>query len=119
MRVIVSDLLFSGEPERYTALFSARQGRCVVFAPFCQAESDPDWGGDMEFMDAESLALHSRRVESGLLRRYRDAYARHFELWKIAALRHGLVMARVPAELDFPAALQLEALRTGAVEPWA
>jgi len=119
LRIFISDLLFAGEPERFTAVLSARQGRPVIFAPYCQAESDPDWDGNMEFIDAEALSHHPRRVEPALLRRYREAYARHFDLWKAASQRHGLAMARVPAEPEFPAALQLEALRNGAVEPWA
>jgi uncharacterized protein (DUF58 family) len=119
LRLFISDLLFAGAPEHFTALLSTRQGRPVVLAPYCQAESDPDWDGNMEFIDAEALSHHPRRVEPALLKRYRDAYGRHFELWKTAAQRHGLVMARVPAEPEFPAALQQEALRIGAVEPWA
>jgi uncharacterized protein (DUF58 family) len=119
LRVFISDLLFAGAPEHFTALLSARQGRPVVLSPYCQAESDPEWDGNMEFIDAEALSHHPRRVEPALLKRYRDAYRRHFELWKTAAQRHGLVMARVPCEPEFPAALQLEALRNGAVEPWA
>ena len=119
LRVLVSDLLFAGEPEKFTSAISARQGRPVVLAPFCQAESDPDWDGNMEFIEAEEQSHLPRRVEPALLRRYRDAYSRHFELWKAAAQRHGLALARVPCEPPFPAALQLEALRNGAVEPWA
>ena len=57
-------------------------------------------------------------MEPALLRRYRDAYTRHFDLWKAAAQKHGLALARVPCEPDLSAALQLEALRNGAVEPW-
>ncbi len=119
LRLFISDLLFAGEPQHFTALLSARQGRPVVLAPYCQAESDPEWDGNMEFIDAESLSHHPRRVEPVLLKRYREAYNRHFELWKAGAQRHGLVMARIPCEPEFPAALQLEALRNGAVEPWA
>jgi hypothetical protein len=119
LRVFISDLLFAGQPEQFTALLSARQGRPVVLAPYCQEESEPEWDGNMVFIDAETLSHHPRRVEPVLLRRYREAYGRHFELWKTAAQRHGLVMARVPCEPEFPVALQLEALRNGAVEPWA
>jgi hypothetical protein len=119
LRLFISDLLFAGEPERFTAVLASRQGRPIVFAPFCQAESDPDWDGNMEFIDAEARSHHPRRVEPALVKRYREAYARHFDLWKTAAQRHGLAMARVPAEPAFPAAMQVEALRQGAVEPWA
>ena len=118
LRVMVSDLLFAGDPLPLAGVLGARQGRPVVLAPFCQAESDPHWDGNMEFIEAEAQSHHPRRVEPALLRRYRDAYARHFDLWKAAAQKHGLALARVPCEPDLSAALQLEALRNGAVEPW-
>ncbi len=119
LRVLISDLLFAGEPDQFAILLGARQGRPVVLAPYCAEESDPDWDGNMEFIDAEVLTHHPRRVEPALLKRYREAYARHFDLWKTAARRRGLALARVPCGPDFPAALQLEALRNGVVEPWA
>ncbi len=119
LRVVVSDLLFAGDPQPLAGALGARQGRPVVLAPFCQEESDPAWDGNMEFIEAEELSHHPRRVEPALLRRYREAYARHFELWKAAAQKHGIALARVPSEPDFSAALQLEALRNGAVEPWS
>lgn len=119
LRLVVSDLLFAGDPQPLAGVLAARQGRPVVLAPFCRAESDPDWDGNMEFIEAEEQSHHPRRVEPALLRRYREAYVRHFELWKAASQKHSIALARVPAEPDFSAALQLEALRNGAVEPWA
>ena len=119
LRVLVSDLLFAGDPMPFAMALTARQGRALILAPFCEEETDPDWDGNMEFVEAEAGTLHPRRVEPALLRRYRSAYSRHFELWKAAAQRYGISLARVPAAPDFSAALQLEALRNGAVEPWA
>ena len=118
LRILVSDLLFPGGPEGSAAMLSGQHGRGVVLVPFCQAEADPAWDGNIDFEDVENGAHHPRRVDSPLLRRYLDAYARHFTLWKEVCQRHGVAMARVPSELAFPQALQLEALPTGAVEPW-
>ena len=72
------------------------------------------WAIDRQFQDLLSLYM-----EPALLKRYRAAYARHFELWKAAGQRYGVTLARVPSAPDLSAALQLEALRNGAVEPWA
>jgi uncharacterized protein (DUF58 family) len=119
LRIVVSDLLFAGDPQPFASALTVRQGRALVFAPFCQAETDPDWDGNMEFIEAEARSHHPRRVEPALLRRYRAAYGRHFDLWKAAAQRYGVTLARVPCAPDLSAALQLEALRNGAVEPWA
>ncbi len=116
MRVLISDLLFPAEPEVLLGALSGRNGRGVVFCPYAQEEAAPDWSGNYEFVDAESQQPHEHRVEPELLRRYTEAYARHFDLWKGAALKHGVTMARIPAEIDFIRALRTEGLSSNAVE---
>lgn len=116
MRVLVSDLLFPAEPEAVLAPLGSRNGRGIVFVPFCLEESDPGWDGNYEFIDAETRGEQQHRVEPALLQRYASAYARHFDLWKASAAKHGAALVRVPAEVDFQKALQAEGLMTGAVE---
>lgn len=116
LRVFVTDLLYPGSPEAVVLPLSVRHGRGLLFVPCCHAESDATWDGNYEFIDPESGSHHLRRVEPGLLKRYHQAYRRHFDFWKGACQRHGVVMARVPAEPDFQRALQGEALGAGAVE---
>jgi hypothetical protein len=98
------------------ACLSARNGRGIVFAPYAQDEADPGWDGNYEFIDPETSLPHEHRVESALLQRYESAYKRHFELWKAAALKHGIAMARVSAAVDFQKALQHEGIASGGVE---
>lgn len=116
LRVFLSDLLFPGEPETLLLPLSQSNGRGIVLSPAAVEEANPGWEGNYEFEDAESATLHERRVEADLLRRYLHAYTRHFELWKSAAVKHGVALARVPAEGDFLASLRLEAVSAGAVE---
>jgi uncharacterized protein (DUF58 family) len=118
LRLVVSDLLFPGGPEAAVPLLSGQHGRGVILAPFSLQESDPGWDGNIDFEDVETGLRQPRRVEPALLRRYHQAYARHFDLWKNACRRHGVMMARVPAAGTFPQSLQLEVLPMGAVEPW-
>ncbi len=116
MRVLVSDLLFPGEPEAIIQTLAARQGRGLVFAPVCREEAHPDWDGNYEFIEAESRQPHLHRLDPGQLRRYEAAYARHFDLWKACAAKYGLPLARVPAEPDLGVALRAEAVPASAVE---
>lgn len=116
MRVLISDLLFPAEPEPTLAPLSARNGRGLVFAPFTQQESAPSWEGNYEFIDAETQQPHEHRVESDVLQRYLHAYSRHFDLWKNAAAKHAIALARVSAEADFLTALRTEGIITNAVE---
>lgn len=116
LRILISDLLFPSEPEVLLGPLSHRNGRGIVFAPFSQAEADPDWDGNYEFQDAETTELHEHRIEPDLLQRYQQAYVRHFQLWKTGASKHGVALARVPAEVDFIQALRVEGISSGATE---
>lgn len=116
LRVLVSDLLFPTAPELSLTPLVANRGRAVLLAPFCKEESDPDWTGNIEFEECETMARDKRRVPAATLARYRDAYLRHFELWRDPCLRRGIAFARVAAEADFIQALRAEAASAGAVE---
>lgn len=116
LRVLISDLLFPAELDGLRAL-AAGQGRGVVFAPWCEAEARPAWDGNHHFEDIETGVLERRRVTPSLLRRYTEAYVRHFDTWRAAARRHGVRLARIAAGADFTQTLRAEALPAGAVEP--
>jgi uncharacterized protein (DUF58 family) len=116
LRIFISDLLFPGAPEAIVPALSTRNGRGLIFAPFAVEEFDPGWDGNYEFIDGETRAHHLHRVEPALLRRYEQAYRRHFELWKVCARKHGIALARVNAEADFESALRTEGIPAGAVE---
>ncbi|MDR2513080.1 MAG: DUF58 domain-containing protein [Puniceicoccales bacterium] len=116
LRVLVSDLLFPGGSDALRPL-AAGQGRGVVLVPWCALEAAPGWAGNHYFEDVESGNRERRRVTPSLLRRYEDAYARHFGTWRDAARRHGVRFARVCAEGDFIQMLRQEALPAGAISP--
>jgi hypothetical protein len=116
MRLFISDLLFPAEPESLLAALGARNGRGIVLAPYSQQESAPDWDGNYEFVDAETQQPHEHRVEPDLMQRYLRAYSRHFDLWKNAAAKHGIALARVSAEVEFMQALRTEGILANAVE---
>lgn len=116
MRVLISDLLFPTEPESLLAHLGARNGRGIVFAPHSMQESAPAWDGNYEFIDAETQQTHEHRVESDILHSYLRAYARHFDLWKNAAAKHGVALARVSSEDAFIPAVRAEGVSANAVE---
>jgi len=97
MRVFISDLLYPTPPEGILGALSERDGRGLVLAPHADSESDARWDGNYEFVDAEDGSRQFRRVSAGLLKRYRDAYARHFELWEGLSRKHAVKMVRVGA----------------------
>jgi hypothetical protein len=116
IRVLVSDLLFAGDPEPVIRYLSARQGSPILLVPFMKSEAAPEWTGNYEFVDAERKSRHPHRIEPSVLRRYKESYVNHFALWKNASRRHQCRMARVACEPDLQTALFAEALPTGALE---
>ena len=58
-RVLISDCLFPGEPERVVTSLLSTRGRAIVLAPRTKSESDPDWSGQLELEDCESGARTS------------------------------------------------------------
>jgi uncharacterized protein (DUF58 family) len=115
IRLLVSDLLFEGDPQPILQQLGGRHGSPILLCPFTAAEADPAWQGHCDFIDAERHSHHPHRIDSAVLRRYRDAYAKHFGLWKDLASRHRSRLARIPCGGDLAQALAAEAVALGAV----
>ncbi|MGF1485194.1 MAG: DUF58 domain-containing protein [Opitutales bacterium] len=116
LRIVVTDLLYPGEPEAVFGPVCRQSGRTLLFAPWSPTESDPDWEGNLEMHDCESTRLRPHRFNSALLRRYREAYRQHFGLWEDLCRRRGVRLARIGSEGALADALLAQALERGAVE---
>ncbi len=116
LRVLVSDLLFPGTPEFVAVPLTASRGRGLVLAVFSQQEASPEWEQNVEFEDCETELKEKRRVDAAILKRYEEAYARHFTLWREPCVRLGIPFARVKAEAPFLDALRAEAVTAGACD---
>ena len=116
LRIVISDLLFPGQPDAWLLALGAANGHSMIFAPYSLAEADPDWSGNLLLVDCETQSQRKQQVSPELLARYQQQYARHFALWQSACLRYALLLARVPSHGAFDRALQEEAVRVGAVE---
>lgn len=116
LRILISDLLFGSNPEVVIRELTRGKGGAIIFCPFLRQEENPEWDGNYEFVDSESLSHYDHRVDRSLMNRYLKAYQTHFDNWKTLTQKYGVNLARIPAEPDFEMALQLEALRNGAVK---
>jgi uncharacterized protein (DUF58 family) len=116
MKVLVSDLLFPGEPATVLGPLAAGSGLALVLAPALAAERELEPRGNVELLDCEGGRSRHQRIDDALAERYRAAYRRHFALWDDAARQRGVVLATVPAEGELKDALAGEPLRRGAVE---
>lgn len=116
LRILISDLLFPGDPTPFFRQLLQRDGNATVFCPFTMEEAAPDWDGNFEFIDVESGHHRPQRVEPAALERYRSAYRNHCALWQSAALQHHASLVRVSCEPPLTTVLAAAALTTGVLE---
>ena len=117
-RILICDLLFAGTPAAVMQALCGPKSQAVLIAPYAAEECSPQWAGNIDFVDCEGGPLQSRHVGSELLQRYRDVYARHFDLWRAEAQRLGAKLCRVAADADVASALLAEGARVGLIEAW-
>jgi len=116
VRVFLSDLLYPGDPEKIIRHLGGRGSMLVMLAPFLAEEAAPGWDGNCEFVDVERSTHHPGKIGADLVKRYRNAYANHFQLWHTTASRHRAPLARIPAGMEFATAVFQHAVPTGALE---
>ncbi len=95
LRVLVTDLLYPAPPENVLGPLLHSPGRAVLFCPWSNVESDPDWNGQVELRDCESEQRRLFQISPARLARYRANYRRHFALWDEACRSRGVALARV------------------------
>ena len=116
LKVLISDLLYPGDPTGVLAAMAVEGGHAIVLAPGLAEEADVPARGNVELVDCEGAPPRRQRIDEALAERYRAAYARHFGLWREAARRRGVGFARVACEGSLVEALTADALAAGAVE---
>lgn len=116
MKVIISDLLYPGEPGMYLDPICARGGSTIIYVPTLSEEAHCPGIGNFKLKDCESGKSMVRHISASVAKRYAHAYATHFEIWNEACLRRQAIMALIPCELELSKALSVEALVRGGVE---
>ncbi len=116
LKVLISDLLYAGDPAPLTDAMGARGGLAVIFAPTLQEEAVMPQIGNARLTDCETGLTRTQYVSAALARRYERAYAAHFNLWSDACRLRRIALARVPCHLPLTRSLTAEALHHGAVE---
>jgi uncharacterized protein (DUF58 family) len=116
LKVLISDLLFPGEPGAVLGPLAAGSGLALVLAPALASERELAARGNLELLDCESVARRRQRIDDALAGRYRAAYQRHFALWDEGARQRGVLLAAVACEGDLKDALAGVPLRRGVVD---
>lgn len=98
VRVLVSDLLFMGEPR--TTLTAMARGSSAVHVVQLLADADaaPPQRGNVRLVDSESKTVREVFVDAAAQRRYQQRLERHAAHWRAAARSMGATLATLIAE---------------------
>ena len=88
LRILISDLLFMGDPLHVIHRLNRGQGRLMFYLPADPSEFAPQWDGDIDLINIESGELAQTHIDDKTLSAYHKAYRRHFDLWSEAALKN-------------------------------
>lgn len=116
LKVLISDLLFVGEPAAWLGPLAAGAGLALLLAPSLATERELALRGNCELRDCEGGTSRRQRIDDDLATRYHTAYRRHFAAWDEAARHRGVLFAAVSCEGALKEALAGEPLRRGLVE---
>ena len=98
LRVLISDLLWPGDPLTVLARFAERATVVVVVQVLAEVDVNPTERGNIQLVDLETEAVQEIFVDAAAEKRYRAALARHQESWHLAAKQTGTIITTVVAE---------------------
>ena len=98
VRVLISDLLWHGDPLTMLARFAERATAVVVVQVLAEADVNPTERGNIRLVDSETDEMQEIFVDVTAEKRYRAALARHQESWHFAAKQTGSIITTVIAE---------------------
>ena len=98
LRVLLSDLLFPGDPLATMSRFAERATAVIVVQVLAEADVNPIERGNIRLVDSETDEAQEIFVDATAENRYRAALAQHQESWHRAVKQTGAVMTTVVAE---------------------
>jgi len=115
MRVLVSDLLWLGDPLELLTAMSERASAVYVLQVLAAADVEPEAGGNVRLVDSENGTVEEVFLDAAAAARYQDSLRRHCENWRRAARQVGgvlvqLVAERLAADWDFSPLVEAELL---------
>jgi uncharacterized protein (DUF58 family) len=97
-RVLISDLLWVGDPLMTLRPFAERSAVTVVIQVLARADTEPPEGQSLRLVDAETGQMREIHVDALVARRYREALTRHQENWHLACRQVGATFVVLIAE---------------------
>jgi uncharacterized protein (DUF58 family) len=98
MRVLISDLLWLGEPLRVLQNLAQGASAVIIVQMLAEADLNPPERGRVRLIDSETDERREFLIDDAVIRRYREALARHQQNWTRACRQIGAVMVNLTAE---------------------
>lgn len=98
VRILLSDLLWEGDPLVILRPLAERAGLTLVLQILANADANPLEGQALRLVDSETGQIHEIHVDAFVLQRYRAGLIRHQENWNTACRQVGAQFATVIAE---------------------
>ncbi len=98
VRLLLTDLLFPGEPDVVLRSFAAGAQAAAVIQLAVRSETAPELGGELRLRDVETGAAADLLVDGSVVAAYVQARARHLERWEESCRRHGVMRVELDAE---------------------
>jgi uncharacterized protein (DUF58 family) len=98
IRILISDLLWEGEPRAVLSALAQNASALIVVQLLAESEERPDLRGGWRLVDVESGEWREIVFDAAASARYRDALARHRALWDDAARHAKALVVRGVAE---------------------
>ncbi len=98
IRILVSDLLFMGDPVTTLEQLVDRSSAAYVVQVLAEADVNPPQRGNVRLVDSETGGLQEVFIDAAAQKRYRDNLARHQDHWQRACTQVGARMTTLVAE---------------------
>jgi len=98
IRVLISDLLWLGDPLELLTPMSERASAVYVLQVLAAADVDPEAHGNVRLVDSETGQMEEISLDPGAAARYRSNLQRHCEHWHRAVRQVGGVLVQIVAE---------------------
>jgi uncharacterized protein (DUF58 family) len=98
VRVLISDLLWVGEPLLALRPFTDGASVTVVIQLLAEADVNPPPDGALRLLDAETDQFREIHVDAAIVQRYREALARHQHNWHQTCRQSGAIFTTLVAE---------------------
>jgi uncharacterized protein (DUF58 family) len=98
VRVLISDLLWPGNPVQTVRRLGEGAAALFVLQLLARADAQPPAAGNIRLVDSETDEVSEIYIDAGVEKRYRDALAQHQQAWEDACRQSGARLATLIAE---------------------